>query len=401
LDNAVYFEKLVGSVTRVARHSYYPGKEEAIELCLEEIQDLEHAGRITGEQQALLRELLLGEEDSCLVEGVIREREHREDSAGAARIGILCEGVGSQAAFCAGVLQGLLEHLDEEGEIVALGASSFATLSALLAWEGLLRCDWRRAVDQLERFWSDYTASSLLDALVNYSTQMVLRLREWTPLPGMGPCDMPALTHDQLRSLVERRVDLERSRALATCQGAPRLSIGLVGRHGEFEVVRGTEIQMETILAAAAPIHLPATQSSLQGEDPRLPDLPIRELIHAGPTELWLIQIRKAGRARAAGVPADVFELLERTSQQLLEQELRFLLTINRMLERGLLLDSEYHPIDVHRIIMEHDLDDSSRLDRSPGLINGLISYGKERGAQFLEKRGQDLSRRSSPRLER
>ena len=50
---------------------------------------------------------------------------------------------------------------------------------------------------------------------------------------------------------------------------------------------------------------------------------------------------------------------------------------------------------------MEHDLDDSSTVNRSPGLIDGLITYGKERASQFLEKRQERLSRGSRQNLER
>jgi hypothetical protein len=55
-----YFERLVQSVERIARHAYYPGIDEAIELCLEDIEELMHAGRITAEEREALRVVLLG-----------------------------------------------------------------------------------------------------------------------------------------------------------------------------------------------------------------------------------------------------------------------------------------------------------------------------------------------------
>ena len=78
---------------------------------------------------------------------------------------------------------------------------------------------------------------------------------------------------------------------------------------------------------------------------------------------------------------------------------MRLLQTINRLLKRGSLIDDRYHHIDVHRIIMEHDLAGFSTLDRSPGLISGLLSYGRDRAHQFLEKREQSLSGRSPAHL--
>ena len=55
-----YFERLVTSVERIARHAYYPGIDEAIEQCLEDLDELMHAGRITAEEREALRIVLLG-----------------------------------------------------------------------------------------------------------------------------------------------------------------------------------------------------------------------------------------------------------------------------------------------------------------------------------------------------
>ena len=55
-----YFERLVTSVDRIARHAYYPGIDEAIEQCLEDIDELMHVGRITPEERDALRIVLLG-----------------------------------------------------------------------------------------------------------------------------------------------------------------------------------------------------------------------------------------------------------------------------------------------------------------------------------------------------
>jgi hypothetical protein len=55
-----YFERLVTSVERIARHAYYPGIDEAIDQCLEDIDELMHEGRITAEEREALRMVLLG-----------------------------------------------------------------------------------------------------------------------------------------------------------------------------------------------------------------------------------------------------------------------------------------------------------------------------------------------------
>jgi hypothetical protein len=55
-----YFERLVTSVERIARHAYYPGIDEAIDQCLEDIDELLREGRITSEEREALRIVLLG-----------------------------------------------------------------------------------------------------------------------------------------------------------------------------------------------------------------------------------------------------------------------------------------------------------------------------------------------------
>ena len=60
MDDTTYFERLVANVSRLARHPSFPAKREAVDLCLEDIDDLSLAGRITAEQAGALRETLLG-----------------------------------------------------------------------------------------------------------------------------------------------------------------------------------------------------------------------------------------------------------------------------------------------------------------------------------------------------
>ncbi len=404
LDNASYFQKLMGTVTRIARHSFYPGKEEAVELCLEEIEELRDCGRITDDQLASLRELLLGEEPFCLLEGVIREREHPERMPGQDRIAIVCQGTGSHAAFTAGVLQGLLEQAGGDGQIAALAGTSFGALCALLAWDGLLRGGPQQAVDQLGGFWGDYAAASLVDALLNYSAQMVLHLRAMVPLPVIGLHEVTALGPNQLRRLLERRVDFAVARSLAARQGAPGLVIGTADANGVFEVCRGPEVNAETMQAATG-VLLPGPAAILEThprpEGRSLPGSPIREVASFKPSEIWLIQVNKVRRQRSSTPASHTLDLIELASNQVLEQELRFIQTINTLLNRGTLIDGGFRPIEVHRIIMEHDLDDASKLDHSAGFLSGLMSYGRERAAQFLEKRAQRLSSQSGVHLSR
>ena len=63
MDDATYFERLTANVIRIARHSSFAAMQQAVDLCLEDIDDLRLAGRITAEQAGVLRATLLG--SSC------------------------------------------------------------------------------------------------------------------------------------------------------------------------------------------------------------------------------------------------------------------------------------------------------------------------------------------------
>jgi NTE family protein len=401
VDKSSYFEKLVGSLARIANHSYYPGKEDTVEQCLEEVEEIRLSGRITAEQSATLRELLLGEEPFSLLEGALREQSRSSETAKPTKIAITCQGDGSHAAFSAGVLQGLLEQDGGYGEIAAIGGMSYGSICALLAWDGLLRGGPQRATDQLQGFWRDYSDTCLIDTFLNYSAQMASHLRSMVAFPGLSPY-LPSLSQDQLRKMLERRVNFAEARSLAGNEDAPGLLVEAVDVNGAIEAFRGSQISADHILASAT-IHRPfsavAQDGHSQGKGLLLQNPPIRELTDFGPDEIWVIQVIKSTRnelSRRAGDLSDHYEL---TSSLLLEQELRFIQKINGLLDRGVLIDSGYRHIEVHRIIMEHDLDYSSKLDRSPSFICHMMAYGRERAKQFLDKRKCGLSRRLPTRL--
>ncbi|QEH36154.1 hypothetical protein OJF2_47140 [Aquisphaera giovannonii] len=60
MDSHSYFERLIASVERIARHAYYPGIEQTINLVLQDVEDLGIAGQISAEQCEALRFILLG-----------------------------------------------------------------------------------------------------------------------------------------------------------------------------------------------------------------------------------------------------------------------------------------------------------------------------------------------------
>ena len=55
-----YFERLVASAERIARHAAYPGKQQAVDHCVEDVEDLIASERITAEQGEILLDILSG-----------------------------------------------------------------------------------------------------------------------------------------------------------------------------------------------------------------------------------------------------------------------------------------------------------------------------------------------------
>jgi NTE family protein len=320
------------------------------------------------------------------------ERSRGGDTAPPSRIAIACQGGGSHAAFTAGVLHGLLEKLDNDVEIAALSGTSGGAISALLAWDGLLRGDRSRAIDQLQRFWKDNTASSLLEAFLNYSIQMAIRFRSVVPVPELSPYAFPSWGQDQLRAMLERRVDFAEARKLAVREGAPGLLVGAVNvLTGGFTIFNGQAIRVESMLASAAvPDLFPAValdgQTYWDGLFAQNP--PLRELTDYGPDEIWVIQVNKTGGDHVPMSRDDIHDRRNELAGKLsLEQEIRFIDKINDLLERGMLVNSPYRRIEVHRIALQQNLDYASKLDRSEPVVRSLMSHGRKSAKAFLAAR--------------
>lgn len=313
------------------------------------------------------------------------------------RVAVACQGGGSHTAFTAGVLQGVLEREPDDLSVVALSGTSGGAICALIAWEGLLRGDPRRGADQLQKFWRDNTASSLLDAFLNYSIQMAIRLRSIVSVPEVSPYTFPSWSQEELRRMLERRVNFDEARALASEGGAPGLVVGAVDvLNGAFADFRGDAIRVESILASAAlPNLFPAVAlggryfwDGLFSQNP-----PVRELTDYEPDEIWVVQVNRPGCEALPKTVDDIADRRNELSGNLsLEQELRYIAKVNELLRTGVLVNSHYRPITVRRIVLQRGLDYASKFDRSESLIRSLIAYGRERARSFLAERAGDLA---------
>jgi NTE family protein len=309
------------------------------------------------------------------------------------RVAIACQGGGSHTAFTAGVLDGLLGHLPEDVEVVALSGTSGGAICAALAWDGLLRGEPERSSRQLQQFWQLTAASKPWDLMLNQTLLQVMNLRNSMVLPEVSPYAFPPWGQEKLRDILNQQLNFEELRMLARRNGAAALQIGAVEvRTGRFEVFPGEELCVECLLASAAiPELFPAVTvpgwgvywDGLFSQNP-----PIHDLTDHNINEMWVIQINPTGCGR---IPTETHEILDRRNELAgnisLEQELRLVELMNRLLATGKLIDPKYHPIDVGTIVLDRDLDYASKLDRRPAFLEELIDYGKTKARGFLNER--------------
>lgn len=314
-------------------------------------------------------------------------------SGGRSRVAIACQGGGSHTAFTAGVLQELIGQLPDQVDVVALSGTSGGAICATLAWDGLLRGEPERAQQQLQRFWDTVAANEPWDVLANLTLQNLVNLRNHMVLPEVSPYVFPPWGQDRLRDLLNQQLDFPELQRLAERQRAPALHVGAVEvLTGHFEVFKGPELQVECLLASTAvPDLFPAVKipgrgvywDGLFSQNP-----PIHDLTDHNINELWVIQINPSLCSR---IPTETHEIIDRRNELAgnisLEQELRIIEMMNRLLASGQISAPKYHPIHVARIVLERELDYASKLDRTPAFLTELMEYGRAEARIFLKER--------------
>jgi NTE family protein len=309
------------------------------------------------------------------------------------RVAIACQGGGSHTAFSAGVLQGLMESLPDDVEVVAISGTSGGAMCAALTWDGLARGDRQLAIQKLQDFWDDIAATEPWDKLLNESLLGLVRLRSQMILPEVSPYALPTWGEDRFREILNRHFDFEELRMLARRPGAPALHIGAVEvLSGHFEVFTGADLRVECLMASAAipelfrAVTVPSRGVYWDGLFSQNP--PIHDLTDHNINELWVIQINPSTCAR---VPVETHEIVDRRNELAgnisMEQELGIIEIINRLISRKSLIDPKYHPIQVLRIPFDRDLDYATKLDRWPSFLSELREYGITKSRWFLKER--------------
>jgi NTE family protein len=309
------------------------------------------------------------------------------------RVAIACQGGGSHTAFTAGVLEGLMESLPSDVDVVALSGTSGGAICAALAWDGLVHGDPGLASQKLRAFWGAMAAREPMDQLANQALMGVMALRDFMVFPEVSPYQLPTWGADRFAAMLNEAFDFEELRRLAVQPGAPSLQIGAVEvLSGHFEVFTGEALCAEMLLASAAvpelyrAVAVPGRGQFWDGLFSQNP--PIRDLVKKRIDEIWLIQINPSTCSR---VPMETHEILDRRNELsgnlAMEQELHFIESINRAISQGIASQTKYRPIEITRIPMDRDLGYRTKLDRRPELLHELREYGQTRCRLFLRDR--------------
>jgi NTE family protein len=315
------------------------------------------------------------------------------------RVAIACQGGGSHTAFTAGVLKGLLRSGTlQEHEVVALSGTSGGAVCALLAWHNLLGGDAAGAVEDLDAFWRDNSATAPHEQIMNNWILWASTLQNFVATPVVSPYYNPFATLglEEFRGMLERRVDFEKV-AVQPEGSYPVLLVGAVDvLSGQFKAFhsRRDRISAETILASAA---IPTLFKSVRfaggtywdglfSQNP-----PVKELTDERPDEIWVIQINPRETEHEPKTMAEIADRRNELSGNLsLYQELGFIEKIDQMLEQGRLPQDDKYKQIVVRVIelarsrFSRSLGTASKLNRDPRFIQDLISHGELRAEEFL-----------------
>lgn len=313
------------------------------------------------------------------------------------RVAIACQGGGSHTAFTAGVLGRLLQpDVVARHQIVGLSGTSGGAICALLAWTALLAGDPARADRLLRQFWAANSATSPAEKLVNAWVLWAAQLADYVVTPAVSPYDTPTATMAMahLRSMLTDSVDFD---ALGSSgDDRPMLLLGAVDvLSGEFKAFdsRRDEITADAVLASAA---IPTLFRSVRTDGGVYWDglfsqnPPVRDLLDAGPDEIWVIQINPK---ELASEPSSVVAIADRRNELSgnlsLHQELHFIEKVDAMLDDGVLVGSKYRPITVRVIEMARSklsgrLGPVSKLNRAPEFLTALMADGRARAEEFV-----------------
>ncbi|RUR72873.1 patatin-like phospholipase family protein [Chlorogloeopsis fritschii PCC 9212] len=336
------------------------------------------------------------------------------------KIAIACQGGGSHTAFTAGVLKRLLERgIHERYNVVGLSGTSGGAICATAVWYGLLKKA-QGATEEpyhwLVNFWEDNSAILPWEQYLNFLTVWTARLQNKGVLPAVATDPYstqwfiswlealsPRKEYLDLRMILENHINFQEFEQLVFPL-SPRLLLGAVevlsGEFKAFDSYKG-EITVEAIMASAGiPTIFQAIKigdgvywDGLFSQNPPISAFVKQTRVEKRPDEIWIIQINpKTCDEEPSTAQGIVDRRNELTGNLSLFQEVKFVNTINTLIEKGYLNPEYaglYKIINIRWISMDNQfansIDYASKLDRSQEFITKLMEHGKDQTDRFLE----------------
>jgi NTE family protein len=313
---------------------------------------------------------------------------------------LACQGGGSLTAFTAGVLKVLLTELDPRRyRISGLSGTSGGAMCAAIAWYGLLMDNRKEGARRLQQFWEDNSSAQPFDAWLN----SLMVFGSWFVGGDMrselSPYQVPETARERLKTLLVKYIDFNNLATLVT-PTSPTLAVSAVNvETGEFKVFSGSGLTVDKILASAAlptmfrAVHLDAgPDQGVYWDGVLSQNPPLRDFLQpampqeAKPDEIWIIRIDPE---KSATEPTTIAQIDVRrnilTGNLSLAQEIFFINKVNDWLKLGWLNNANFKHIEIRdELRLNLELDEASKIDRSPEHIHMLIAMGEKRAHAFL-----------------
>lgn len=360
------------------------------------------------------------------------------------KVAIACQGGGSQTAFTAGVLKGLVDcGVGRDIEVVSISGTSGGAVCATLLWFGFWKNDqplWRRLID----FWQDNTPQNWAESAFNDMIIQGLRMVNAGLMPAyqLSPSSPVARSmvsmltagaraaFTDFPALLGKYIDFDEIARWGPRSERPVLVIGAAnvttGKLVKF-VSRHEPIRREHVLASCCvPSIFPAVRigddlywDGLFSDNP-----PVEELIRDRsvgatnlPEEIWVIKINPTASLSRLDDSADIIDRRNQVEGNIsLFQQLEHVQMINDMImldafrpdwlaqyevkapiriPKSFSVDADkpYHIpwIEMPEEVQAH-LSYEGKIDRSARNINALIALGEAAARTFLDKRKAALA---------
>jgi NTE family protein len=326
-------------------------------------------------------------------------------------VDLALQGGGSHGAFTGGVLDRLLE--EPWLRIEAISGTSAGAMNAAVLADGWAKGGAEGARTALDEYWQRVSRAAMLSPLQRSPLDRLMGRWTLDTSPAyvtmdlmsrlLSPYDLNPTGLNPLRGLLAESIDFNR------LAGSPiKLFITATNvRTGRGHIFRNPEITPDVLLASAC---LPTMFQAIviDGDaywdggfagNPTITPL-IRE---SDAHDTILVQINPRERP---DTPRSASEILNRLNEisfnSPLMKELRMIALLRQVADPGTGEGARWAQMRTHRIMtdMLAELGASSKLNAERDFIEMLWTEGRRAAAEFLDRHGEDLGKRSSSDLD-